>query len=423
MIGEKIPAYYECDVVSKDGTIIPVEVNASIMEYEGRSADMAIIRDLTQRKQMEKALETSVQKYYRLAESINDIIFTLDPETLVATYVNPAIERIYGYTAEEWLDNPALWSDTIHPDDREMVFAKTAELKSKLDNSTFKYRIINKDNTIHWVKVKVNWDVDEQGKPISLNGIISDITETVKAQEAMLQAKTLADNSNRLKSEFIMNMSHEVRTPLNSVIGFSNVLLNKPGNLDGSQVRYLQNILFNGKHLLEIFNEILAISKIESGAITFQPKKFVINNVISEIKTSMMPFALEKGIILTHIIDVDNTILNADEFKFKHILYNLVHNAIKFTPNNGHVTIETKKCGESMCFFVKDTGIGILPTDKIKLFEQFYQVDASTTRKYGGIGLGLNIVKKFVEIHGGKVWIESEVGKGSTFGFSIPDDL
>ncbi|ABE51375.1 sensor histidine kinase [Methanococcoides burtonii] len=234
---------------------------------------------------------------------------------------------------------------------------------------------------------------------------------------------TLAEDANLSKSEFIMNMSHEVRTPLNSVIGFSSVLLDKPGNRDESQVRYLHNILFNGKHLLEIFNEILAISKIESGAMVFQPKKFLISNVISEIETSMMPFALEKGIILTHIIDVENAIMNADEFKFKHILYNLVHNAIKFTPDGRHVTIETKKCGKSMCFFVKDTGIGILPTNQIKLFEQFYQVDSSTTRKYGGIGLGLNIVKKFVEIHGGKVWIESEVEKGSTFGFSIPDNL
>jgi len=175
--------------------------------------------------------------------------------------------------------------------------------------------------------------------------------------------------------------------------------------------------------LLEIFNEILITSKIESGVMEFEPMKFLITDIIAEVENSMMSLALEKDIILTHEIDLENTIIKADKFKFKHIIYNLVHNAIKFTPNGGHVTIETKICGDSMCFFVNDTGSGISPTDQSKLFDKFFQADSSTTRKHGGIGLGLNIVKKFVEIHNGKVWVESEIGKGSTFGFSIPIDL
>ncbi|NPE31349.1 PAS domain S-box protein [Methanococcoides sp. SA1] len=421
--GDQIPNYYEIEIISKDGENVLVEINASIIEYEGRPADMAIIRDLTERKQIENALQISEEKYHRLSESINDIIFCLDPDTLVATYVNPAIEQIYGYTVEEWLNDPALWQNTLYSEDMDWVIAKTKELQTKLEDGILEYRIINKDGNIRWVKAKLSWDKDQQGKPLSLNGIISDITETVKAQDAMLQAKILAEDSNKSKSEFIMNMSHEIRTPLNSIIGFSNVLLKRSEGLDEKKAKYVKNILSNGKHLLEIFNEIITTSKIESGVMEFRPTKFLIANIIDEVETSMMSFALEKDIILTHKIDLDNTILKADKFKFKHIIYNLVHNAIKFTPNGGHVTIETKICGDSMCFFVKDTGSGISPTDQSKLFDKFFQADSSTTRKHGGIGLGLNIVKKFVEIHNGKVWVESEVGNGSTFGFSMPIDL
>lgn len=252
-----------------------------------------------------------------------------------------------------------------------------------------------------------------------MNGIIYDITESKEADEAMLQAKILAEDLNRSKSEFVMNMSHEVRTPLNSVIGFSNILLENSKNLDEKQRHYIENIYINGKHLLDILNEIIDISKIERGKIEFHPTNFFIPEVIGEIEILMKPLAFEKEIILTHEIDFGNIVLKADRGKIKHILYNLVHNAIKFTPNAGHVAIETKKCGELMCFFVKDTGIGISPADHKKLFEQFSQIDSSSARKYGGIGMGLNIVKRFVEMHGGEVWVESELGKGSTFGFSI----
>jgi len=230
--GDQIPNYYEVGIISKDGGNVLVEINASVIEYEGRPADMAIIRDITDRKQIENALQISEDKYHRLSESINDIIFCLDPDTLVATYVNPAIEQIYGYTVEEWLSDPTLWSNTLYSEDRAWVIAKTKELQTKFEDGILEYRIINKDRNIRWVKAKLSWDKDQQGKPLSLNGIISDITETVKAQEAMLQAKILAEDSNKSKSEFIMNMSHEIRTPLNSIIGFSNVLLKRSEGFD-----------------------------------------------------------------------------------------------------------------------------------------------------------------------------------------------
>ncbi|WP_167880908.1 PAS domain-containing sensor histidine kinase [Methanococcoides sp. AM1] len=420
--GVNISNNYEIEVISKNGKKIPVDINASTIEYEGRPADVAIVRDVTERKQIENALQRSNEKYHRFAETINDLIFRADPETLVATYVNPAVERIYGYTVEEWLSDPKLWAQTIYPDDRDRVLAKATELQKTLGDAVLEYRIIKKDKTIRWVKVDLAWEKDQQGKPISMIGVMYDITESKDAQEAMLNAKIAAEDANRTKSEFIMNMSHEIRTPLNVVIGFSHVLLENSGNLDEKQMHYMKHILINSKHLLEMFNEVIDISKIEHGEIDFHPTIVSILDIISEIETLVNPLALERDITVTPNIDHEKIILKADKTKLKQILYNLVHNAIKFTPNGGNVIIETNKCGELMHFFVKDTGVGISPADHNKLFEQFSQVDSSTTRKYGGIGMGLNIVKRFVEMHGGEVWVESEFGKGSTFGFSIPTD-
>ncbi|UGV41604.1 PAS domain S-box protein [Methanococcoides orientis] len=423
LCGEKVLNQYEVELISKDGKSFFVEVNASIIDYEGRSADMAILRDITKRKQVEEALQRSEENYRNLTESLNELIYRANPETLVSTYVNKAVEKIYGYTVDMWLDDPYIWEKTIYHDDRERVFAEFAELQTKIESGIIEYRIIKKDKTIRWVQDHVSWEKDQQGKPISMNGIMYDITERKQAENLMLNAKLAAEAANMSKTEFITNMSHELRTPLNSVIGFSDILYSeKFGILNEYQKKYVSNVLRNGKHLLQLINEILSISNIETGRVKLHISEFFVSDVIDEVEALMMPIALEKDIDLTCNIDISVPIIKADMMKFKQVLCNLVNNAIKFTDQGGSVTINGDISDESVNLFIKDTGIGILLEDRDKLFNPFYQVDSSTTREYGGAGLGLALVKKFVEMHGGKVWVESDQYSGSTFGFTIPSN-
>jgi len=173
---------------------------------------------------------------------------------------------------------------------------------------------------------------------------------------------------------------------------------------------------------LELINDLLDFSKIEAGKMELILEEFAIQDAINEIKETMIPLAMKKEIELNYSINVENPIIVADSVKFKQILYNLLSNAIKFTDQGGSVTMGINTTDEIISVFVKDSGIGISPDDQNKLFNPFYQVDSSNAREYEGTGLGLALVKNFVEMHGGEIWVESEVGKGSTFTFTIPID-
>ncbi len=260
---------------------------------------------------------------------------------------------------------------------------------------------------------------------INILSLASQITgaglERRNAEDMLMNAKIAAEDANLAKTEFIANMNHELRTPLNSIIGFSDVLSSENfGTLNDTQKKYLSNVVVNGQHLLRIINDLLDLSKIEAGKMELFPEKFVILDAINGIKATMMPLAKKKDIDLKCNINIGNPLIVADALKFKQILYNLVSNAIKFTDQGGSVTIGVNTSNELISVFVEDTGLGIAQNDQGKLFNPFSQVDSSNSREYDGTGLGLALVKNYVEMHGGKVWVESEVGKGSKFTFTIP---
>lgn len=229
--------------------------------------------------------------------------------------------------------------------------------------------------------------------------------------------------SERVKSEFLSKMSHEFRTPLNAILGFSEILKMKtPGELNEKQEHYVDNIHDSGVHLLGMINDMLDLLKIESGdKLPLSIESFFAPEIIGETMIFVQEKAARKGIVLKKEIDPGLGIINADKLRFKQILLNLLDNAIKFSkPQGGTVTVKAVKAGDMAQFSICDTGIGIKEKDMDRIFGLFHQVDSGINRKYGGAGSGLAITKQLVEQHGGKFVVQSKYGQGSTFTFSLP---
>jgi signal transduction histidine kinase len=227
--------------------------------------------------------------------------------------------------------------------------------------------------------------------------------------------------ANRHKSEFLANMSHELRTPLNAIIGFSEVLGERMfGELNEKQAEYTDDILSSGRHLLSLINEILDLSKVEAGRMELELATFDLPLAIDNARTFVRERAAKHGIGLDVTVDERLGDFVGDERKIKQILLNLLSNAVKFTPEGGRIGINARQADGSVEISVSDTGIGIAPEDQPKIFEEFRQVGGDYAHKKEGTGLGLTLAKKFVELHGGRIWLESEVGKGSTFTFTLP---
>ncbi len=228
--------------------------------------------------------------------------------------------------------------------------------------------------------------------------------------------------ANRHKSEFLANMSHELRTPLNAIIGFSEVLGERLfGELNEKQAEYTDDILSSGRHLLSLINEILDLSKVEAGRMELELAEFDLPLAIDNARTFVRERATKHGINLDVTVDERLGDFVGDERKIKQVLLNLLSNAVKFTPEGGRIGINARQADGSVEISVSDTGIGIAPEDQPKIFEEFRQVGSDYAHKVEGTGLGLTLAKKFVELHGGKIWVESEVGKGSTFSFTLPE--
>ncbi|WP_445475668.1 sensor histidine kinase [Methanococcoides methylutens] len=371
-----------------------------------------------ERKNAEKALKASEDKYQTLVEKGNDGIIILQDGLL--KYGNQRMAEMTGFSIEEEMEKPFV--DFISPEYKKLVQERYMKrLKGEYVPDSYEIKIIAKDGTEIPVDVSPS-AIEYEGRPANM-AIIRDITERKKAEETMLNAKAAAEDANRIKTEFIANMSHELRTPLNLIIGFSDLIdSEKHGSLNECQKKYISNVLRNAKHLLDIINDILSISSIEMGKEQLHINELFVSDAIDELEALMVPIASEKDIGLTCNIDNEMSIIKADMIKFRQILYNLVNNAIKFTDRGGSVTIGGKISEDIMQIFVEDSGIGISTEDQEKLYTPFFQADSSITRHYGGTGLGLTIAKKFVEMHGGELWMESELGKGSRFGFSMPTD-
>jgi signal transduction histidine kinase len=250
--------------------------------------------------------------------------------------------------------------------------------------------------------------------------------QAVIAIENVRLFNELAEKSRQLevasqhKSEFLANMSHELRTPLNAVIGFPEVLIERMfGELSEKQDEYVRDIHASGAHLLSLINDILDLSKVEAGRMELELADFHLPQAIENALVLVRERALHRGITLEQSIDSRLGEMQGDERKIKQVLLNLLSNAIKFTPEGGRVGVRAEPVDEHVEVAVSDTGIGIAPEDQEAVFEEFRQV-GTAEKKAEGTGLGLALARKFIELHGGRIWVRSQIGAGSTFTFTIP---
>jgi PAS domain S-box-containing protein len=348
-----------------------------------------------------------------ILNSLSELMVFVDPDLRIV-WANRAFLDYVGLKLEELVGREFENLLMMYEEDSSRSFIRKA-----LESGIEELGEVNTPDGKIWL-IRANIIKDEDGR---ITGVLQtglDITAHKHSEERLLQAKLEAEAANRTKSEFLANMSHELRTPLNSIIGFSDILLERIfGELNEKQLRYVNNISASGKHLLELINEILDLTKVEAGKMELHYSEFSINSVFEEVRAFFAPLAQKKSLEVTFSVESVTT-LEADRGRLIQILYNLVSNAIKFTPDGGNISVNCKKSGSRAFISVVDTGIGISSEDQRKIFQPFTQIDASTSRQYCGTGLGLTLVKKIANLHQGEIWVESDIGKGSTFILAIP---
>jgi PAS domain S-box-containing protein len=381
---------------------------------------LGTVLDITVRKKIETELQESVNLYQLLADNVTDLISKHSPSG-VFLYVSPASETLLGYRPDELIGMHI--HDLVHPDDREKIHPAEFDTDREEDVLTTTYRVLRKDGKTIWFETTNKRIRDEEsGEILEVVAVSRDITDRQADQEALMHAMEIAETVNKAKSEFLANMSHEIRTPLNAIIGMTSLLFDTDLSLE--QRDYVETVRSSGDALLAIINDILDFSKIEAGRMELEQQPFDLRDCIESALDLVAQRAAEKQIDLAYFIGehVPPNLIG-DVTRLRQVLVNLLTNAVKFT-NIGEVvvTVTSQSLDANIYeifFAVQDTGIGIPEERMDRLFEAFSQIDASTTRKYGGSGLGLAISKRLVEIMGGHMWVESKMGEGSTFQFTI----
>ncbi len=367
-----------------------------------------------------RQLEASEQSLRQLVESVQVILWRRGAEHHRFSFINSEAEAVLGYRAQQWLDEPDFWARHIHPEDRVLADSCCAEAIGTGGVQQFEHRMIADDGRQVWLAASVRV-VGATGHSKELVGVMVDITQRKLAEEDSRTARRAAEAANQAKSDFLANMSHEIRTPMNGIMGMTEFVLDT--NLDADQRECLGMVKSSADSLLTLINDILDFSKIESGKFELDPISFNIRDSLAANLKAVAPLAHQKGLELVSEVDTSvPELLVGDPSRLRQIVLNLVGNAVKFTERGEvalRVTVEALHDDSLVLkFSVRDTGIGIAPEKQALVFEPFAQADSSTTRRFGGTGLGLTISSRLIRMMHGRVWLESELGSGSRFHFT-----
>jgi PAS domain S-box-containing protein len=416
---------YELTYIRKDGSRFPAIVSVTAL----RDAQDTIIgylligTDNTARRQVEEKLRWTEESFRLMVESVTDYaIVMLDPEGRVVSW-NAGAERIKGYSAEEIVGQHF---SRFYP--RENIQSGKPQLdldvvaaKGQFEDEGWRVR---QDGTTFWANVAFTAIRDQGGNLRGFAMLTRDLTEPMKIEATLTKAKDAADAANQAKSAFLATMSHELRTPMNAILGYSEILMEDAQDKGQEDfIPDLQKIHASGNHLLNLINNILDLSKIEAGKMDLFLESFVISRVIEDVVSTIRPLVEKNANALKVHCAADLGAMHADLTKVRQSLFNLLSNACKFT-ENGTITLEASRelidDIDWIKFSVSDTGIGMAPDQMEKLFQPFVQGDASTSRKFGGTGLGMTITHRFCQMMGGEISAASEPGRGTTFTIRLP---
>ena len=405
----------------KEGYLFPIRIGIGEVNQPGQTPlYVGYITDLTEQRELQRSLIEKEQKYRSLINNMPGAVFRcrLD-ENWSMLFISPSILELTGYQSDEFTEHCLEFIDLILKTDQQAVM--DAVLKAVQDKRQYsiEYRIRHRNGKVLWLLDQGSFYYNNQDQAQWIDGVLIDITERKEYEDKLEKAKLQAEEAAQAKQSFMANMSHEIRTPMNSIIGFSDLLMDTP--LNDEQQKHLVTVNNAARSLLRLLNEVLDSAKLERGKLTIEAVHFSLKPVIDSIISTFWLEAKKKDLILNLTIkeSVQNTYYG-DPDRLRQILTNLIGNAIKFTERGSiSITVSTTQNGH-LFFEVQDTGIGIAPDRVSAIFQPFVQADGTTTRRFGGTGLGTTISKQLVELMGGTINLVSELNKGTCFYFSLP---
>ncbi len=422
---KEVSSRLEFNGKKRDGATFFSELTLSSFESEGSRYITLMCRDITERKRAQQLIRESEEKYRNLIENIDDFLYTLERGKIFfkPVFYTNSVKKVTGYTQAEMLNDIKFLLKIIHPDDLAYVKENLKTLsKSRTKMSAeLEFRIINKQGNVVWVRNKLNITRDIKGDAQKVYGLVSDITLRKKAEEDLTKSTQNLLKLNETKDRFITIVSHDLRTPFSSILGFTDLLLNDDTLTEAERNQYVKYIKESSEAMLQLVNSLLDWTRLQTGRIRFEPERITAYEIILRSIHSLEGTALQKKITLTSTVP-ENIFVYVDRSLIGQVFNNLISNAIKFTNENGSITITASPSSLSRFyeFSVKDTGVGIAPGDAKKLFGLDTKFTTEGTAGEKGTGLGLSLVKEIIEKHGGTIRVESEPGVGTNFIFTLP---
>lgn len=419
------PERFEFLAKKKDNSNFYAELSVTSFSGNNETYLVIVVRDVTEKKRAQRVIRESEQKYRNITENIDDFLYTFERsgKYLRPLFYTSAVEKITGYSQAEFLTDPKLFLKIIHPDDFPHLKNKLSVLwKSGIHSSSeLEFRIINKTGSIVWVRNKVNIIRDKKGGIERIYGLVSDITLRKRAEEELRDSAESLKKLNDAKDRFLSIISHDLRTPFSSILGFTDLLLTDETLSDQETRQYVRYIQDSSKSMLALVNSLLDWTRLQTGRIKFEPEKINALKLVEDSVSSSAGTALQKQIEIEILVDPLQHVF-VDKNLAQQAFGNLISNAIKFSNKHNKIIISSEPESRTrfLKFSVKDFGKGIKPENLPKLFNIDMKFTTDGTSGEKGSGLGLSLVKEIIEKHGGSITVKSEVGKGSEFLFTFP---